>query len=139
MVHGGPAPTFMSEFLFGLLAYGPDSADPTIDDIVDDEYKQQVQKVFLIDESQMITCMILLYFMPHLIKRCIIFCTCWSFGQYIYMQVDWLIYQLISCLKNHLLDSHQSWYSGTCIPWGVGDSYLIWGHNANVHTIFWTL
>lgn len=46
MVHGGPAPTFMSEFLFGLLAYGPDSADPTIDDIVDDKYKQQVQKVF---------------------------------------------------------------------------------------------
>lgn len=84
MVHGGPAPTFMLEFLFGLLAYGPDSADPTIDDIVDDEYKQQVQKVFLIDESQMITCIILLYFMPHLIKRCIIFCTCWSFGQYIY-------------------------------------------------------
>lgn len=114
----------MSEFLFGLLAYGPDSADPTFDDIVDDEYKQQVQKVFLIDESQMI-CIILLYFMPHLIKRCIIFCTCWSFGQYIYMQVDWLIYQLVSCLKNHLLYSHQSWYSGTCIPRGVGDSYLI--------------
>lgn len=45
LVHGGPAPTFMSEFLFGLLAYGPDSADPTIDDIVDDEYKQQVQKI----------------------------------------------------------------------------------------------
>ncbi|XP_056000514.1 G2/M phase-specific E3 ubiquitin-protein ligase-like [Ostrea edulis] len=45
LVNGGPAPTFMSEFLYGLLAYGPEFADPTIEDIVDDEYKEQVQKI----------------------------------------------------------------------------------------------
>lgn len=60
----------MSEFLFGLLAYGPDSADPTIDDIVDDKYKQQVQKVFFIDENQMITCMYnIIIFYPSFDKK----------------------------------------------------------------------
>lgn len=46
LVNGGPAPTFMTKFLYGLLAYGPELAEPTIEDIVDDDYKDLVRKVF---------------------------------------------------------------------------------------------
>lgn len=45
LVHGGPSPGFFSETLFKCLAYGPENALPTLDDVSDLDVAQIIIKV----------------------------------------------------------------------------------------------
>lgn len=45
LVHGGPSPGFFSETLFKCLAYGPENALPTLDDVSDLDVAQIIIKI----------------------------------------------------------------------------------------------
>ena len=45
IVHGGPAPQFLSELLYNALVYGPDGVTATLHDMPECELKEALTKV----------------------------------------------------------------------------------------------
>lgn len=45
LVHGGPAPRFLSPTLFTCLVQGPENVKPSLEDVADSDFKDKLQQV----------------------------------------------------------------------------------------------